>query len=65
MADITKCVGTNCPYKEKCYRYTAKTSEYRQSWFMNAPIKDGKCDMFWGNNAEAVLNQIKDIVKLK
>jgi hypothetical protein len=32
---------------------------------MKAPIKDGKCDMFWGDNAEAVLNQLKDIVKGK
>ena len=63
--DITMCVGTNCPYKEKCYRYTSKPSEYRQSWFMKAPIKDGKCDMFWGDNAEAVLNQLKEIVKGK
>jgi hypothetical protein len=63
--DITLCVGTNCPYKEKCYRYTAKASEYRQSWFMKAPIKDGKCDMFWGENAEAIWNQLKDIVKGK
>ena len=63
--DITMCLGTDCPYKEKCYRYTAKANEYRQSWFMKAPIKDGKCDMFWGDNAEAVLNQLKDIVEGK
>ena len=63
--DITMCVGTGCRYKEKCYRYTAKPSEYRQSWFMEVPIKDGKCDMFWGDNAEAVWNQLKDIVNGK
>jgi hypothetical protein len=59
------CVGTGCPYKEKCYRYTAKPSEFRQSWFMEVPIKDGECEMFWGENAEAVWNQLKDIVKGK
>jgi hypothetical protein len=32
---------------------------------MEAPIKDGKCDMFWGEKAEAVWNELKDIVKPK
>jgi hypothetical protein len=63
--DITMCLGTDCPYKETCYRYTAKSNEYYQSYFTEAPIKDGKCDMYWGDNAEAIFNQLKDIVKPK
>ena len=63
--DITMCLGTGCPYKEKCYRYTAKASEYQQSFFSVPPIKDGKCSYYWGENAEAVLNQLKEIVKGK
>lgn len=63
MADITMCSGTDCPQKESCYRFTAKPSEYRQSYFMEAPIKDGKCDMYWGENAESIWNQLKEIVK--
>ena len=51
MADITKCPGQIgaiiCPYKDKCYRYTAKASDY-QSYFMELPLKDDKCDMYWG-----------------
>jgi hypothetical protein len=65
MSDITMCLGTDCPYKETCYRYTAKPNEYYQSYFTEAPIKDGKCDMYWGDNAEAIFNQLKDIVKPK
>jgi hypothetical protein len=65
MADITMCPGTNCPQKENCYRFTAKPSEYMQSYFMEAPIKDGKCDMYWGENAENIWNQLKDIVEGK
>jgi len=65
MPDITMCPGTNCPQKEKCYRFTAKPSEYMQSYFMEAPIKDGKCDMYWGENAENIWNQLKDIVEGK
>ena len=63
MPDITMCPGTNCPYKETCYRYTAKPDEYWQSYFMEAPIKDGKCDMYWGDNAEMIFKQLKDITK--
>jgi hypothetical protein len=53
MPDITMCPGTNCPQKEKCHRFTAKPSEY-QSYFIETPIKDGKCDMYWGENAEFI-----------
>jgi hypothetical protein len=65
MPDIAMCPGTDCPHKESCYRYTAKPNEYRQSYFSVAPIKDGKCDMYWGEKAEAILTEIKDIVKPK
>jgi hypothetical protein len=61
--DITMCPGTNCPQREKCYRFTAKPDEYWQSYFMEAPIKDGKCDMYWGDNAEMIFKQLKDITK--
>ena len=65
MPDITLCGGTNCPHKEKCYRYTAKPSEFRQSYFAEPPIKDGKCDYYWGEQSEAIWNQLKDIVNGK
>ena len=63
MPDITMCPGTNCPQKEKCYRYTAKPCEHWQSYFIDAPIKHGKCEMYWGKNAESVFNQLKEITK--
>jgi hypothetical protein len=46
MADIAKCTGKDCKVKESCYRYTAPSSEYWQSW-TSVIIKDGKCDMYW------------------
>ena len=64
MADITKCSGLLCPYKETCYRYTAKANEY-QSYFTNPPIKDNKCDLYWGKNSENIWNQLKEIVDNK
>jgi hypothetical protein len=65
MPDITMCLGTNCPYKESCYRFTAKPSEYMQSYFMKPPIKDGKCDMYWGDLSESIWGQLQEIVKKK
>ena len=69
MADITMCPGTDCPVKEKCYRFTAPKSEYMQSYFLDVPGKteDGKftCDMYWGEKAESIWNQLKDITNGK
>ena len=59
--DITMCSGEGCPVKEKCYRFTAKPNEYRQSYFVEPPIRDGKCDHYWGERQESILNQLKDI----
>ena len=53
MPDITMCPGLDCPFKEQCYRFTAEPSEY-QSYFADPPIKDGKCNYYWGENAEFV-----------
>ena len=52
MADITKCTGTDCKIKESCYRYTAKSSPYSQSWFMGGIIiieSKHDCDDYWDN----------------
>ncbi len=46
MADITKCKGVNCPLKETCYRYTAKESEYNQTWFLANNVGIGKDEEF-------------------
>ena len=43
MADITKCKGTDCPLKETCYRFLAM-EVLRQSYFIEVPFKDGKCE---------------------
>ena len=64
MAAITKCAGQEggiiCPYREKCYRFTAKADEY-QSYFKGIPLKDNKCDLYWGDNNENIWNQLKEI----
>lgn len=64
MPDITKCKGTDCPLKEHCYRYTSNADEY-QAFFVDAPYKDGKCEMFWGDDQEQILSNLQDIVSGK
>jgi hypothetical protein len=61
MSDLTKCKGVNCPIKDQCKRYTSKESTV-QSYIMESPIKDNKCDMYWGENNEAIFNQLKGIL---
>ena len=46
MPDISMCKGNDCKLKETCYRYKAKPSEY-QSYFIDAPFKDGDCSHYW------------------
>jgi len=66
MPDITLCHGFECPVKEKCKRFTAKSSEHWQAYFLDPPyaVTDNvfKCDMFWGENAEAIMQQLMGIV---
>jgi hypothetical protein len=62
MSDITMCSGLGCDLKDECYRHTANQS-FWQSWFMEVPIKDGKCDMFWDNEAEESYDDLKDRFK--
>ena len=40
------CTGEGCPFKENCYRFKAKASEY-QSYFVSPPIENGKCRHYW------------------
>lgn len=55
MADISKCCDTQCPSREKCFRYRVKPAEFRQSYapFRHA-LEDGRCNEFlplsgWAN----------------
>ena len=66
MADIAMCSGKDCPIKETCYRFTSLVNEYGQSYFLEPPgkIEKGKftCDMYWGEQAESIWSQLKNIV---
>jgi hypothetical protein len=61
MPDIAMCEGGDCPLKESCHRFTANPSDY-QSYFVDPPIKDGKCEMYWGTRQTYLFDMLNDIV---
>lgn len=54
MADITVCLGIDCPRKKQCYRFTAVWEEQYQSVFTKTPIDTitFECKMFWNNGEQ-------------
>ena len=47
MPDISLCKNNDCPSKGTCYRYTAKASEYQQSYMApKLSPREKKCDYF-------------------
>jgi len=67
MPDIAKCTGGDCPIKNKCYRFTLKPNEFRQSYFVSLPFKKVgdkvSCEMYWGENSQSIWNQLNEILK--
>lgn len=53
MADITMCLGENCPLKRNCKRFTETPGE-RQSYFSEPPYdwEIKICKMFWNINTD-------------
>ncbi len=52
MADISKCNNQSCTLRRKCYRFTALSSDFWQSWSSWTPTKDKNkwhCEGFWDN----------------
>ena len=54
MPDISMCANALCPSKIYCYRFTAKPSEFRQT-YAGFIVKEGedKCDDFYPNGKES------------
>ena len=65
MSDILMCSGESCELKTMCHRFTAKPNEYRQTYFQVPPIKEGNCDMFWGEATKHLMDQLTKIVNGK
>ncbi len=52
--DMTLCKGVGCPYKAECYRHTATPNKYRQSYFLESPIRDYICEYYIYNDSLTV-----------
>ena len=58
------CKDDSCPIKDSCRRFTAEPG-FLQSYFIDSPMKDGKCDMYWGESQQQIMNTLIDIVNSK
>jgi hypothetical protein len=65
MADITMCRGEGCPLAKDCRRATARANPHRQAYFTEVPYVEGGCDMYWGDQAEMIMKQLKEITNEK
>ena len=52
--EITKCIGTDCPLKTTCHRYTTKDSEFQSHIEPPFKIVDGQllCETYWGDEQQ-------------
>lgn len=48
MADISKCIGFNCPIKTTCYRYNAPEGVW-QAYLFGTPydFEKNECQYYW------------------
>ena len=55
MPDIAMCKNEKCKFKEDCFRFTAKPSEFHQTYTkFNCKDKDGIDTFFWKNGKPSV-----------
>lgn len=65
MTDISKCADLHCPSKDYCYRFTAKSSEFWQSYGrFNREDDADNCDMFLKNGKCKHCNQENGVHKI-
>ena len=56
--DIPMCRGRDCPLIDSCYRYTVDVSKY-QSYFTESPFKNGRCELYWGDDIQGIYETIQ------
>ena len=53
MSTYSKCIGTNCPRKELCYRYLVEATPRHQPYLcMETSVKDPNSCRFFIDNSE-------------
>ena len=59
MADISKCRGTDCPMKDKCYRFVVPSSRWQSYFHGESGLNQDKNEC--KNFIEAKENQVVQI----
>ena len=60
MPDITMCNGDGCRARNHCYRFTATPSVYVQSWFVQTPCDNKKCDYYYEMEVDKMFYNVID-----
>ena len=61
MPDISMCQNKECKFKEDCYRFTVKPSEFMQAYGeFNCKDKVGVDTFFWENGKPSVQPKNKE-----
>jgi len=47
MPDICMCTDSECPQKDTCHRFKVKPHKYMQSYFVESPREEEKCEYYW------------------
>ena len=56
MPDITMCANSNCPQKERCYRFSAEPHGVAQSYAKFLPDAMGYCGFYRPMPAVSISN---------
>lgn len=59
--DITFCHDDGCPYKATCQRHHSRVPDdttLRVSYFAQSPRSGDKCDMYWGELCDEIIEMI-------
>jgi hypothetical protein len=65
MPNISMCMNSKCFHSESCYRFTAKPSEYSQSYGAYTPNSKGDCKYYWKLTEDNVVDLTKREKKKK
>lgn len=68
MPDISLCVNSRCPVRDKCYRYLAKPSGVNQSYCHFQHEKDRPCEDFLeiypSSRERSCIGDVEDVDRL-
>jgi hypothetical protein len=64
MTDITKCAGDGCPLnvRRAIALHVAGVEMYQSFVSDTRRSKNGKCEMYWGETAQSIFEQLSDVV---